>query len=83
MVQSAKNGDCRMAWDSSASRRQVQCSGGEAEEAYCFQAACLLPPHIQVASGQDSTSSPEIQRELRSVLKQIVSSIQWQLLMGE
>ena len=50
---------------------------------HCFQAACLLPPHIQGASGQDSTSSPEIQRELRSVLKQTVSSIQWQLLTGE
>ena len=83
MVQSAKNGDCCMAWDSSVSSRQVQCSGGEAEEAHYFQAACLLPPHIQVASGQDSISSPEIQRELRSVLKQIVSSIQWQLLTGE
>ena len=49
----------------------------------CFQAACLLASAHTVASGKDSTSSPGIQRELRHVLNQTVSSTQWQLLIGK
>lgn len=55
-------------------------SSGWAEGTYIFSgclSACLW--HM-VASGKKTTSSP---RELRSVLNQTISSIQWQLLIGK
>lgn len=43
-----------------------------AQGATCFHAACLLASACVMASGKDSTSCPGIQRQPRSVLKQLV-----------